>query len=247
VIRQIQNSDAVNGAAPAQSPSVAPATAAGKTTFASHLASQKTAATGGAAAPAPLAKQALTTPAGEEWTPVKGHDHYAKITSGPREGQYINLSRGARRGQTFSIEQRAGKTVHVYGKGATEVVVQAAKDSGKFKGGAVPADATRPKSEEWAPVKGANNYADILSGPRNGLYVNTSGGSRDGMAFQIVKHGEKTFHVYGKGKHRQVIEVHHSSPERSSSSSASNSTSSSAASQATGATGATTGGASPTT
>jgi hypothetical protein len=27
------------------------------------------------------------------------------------------------------------------------------------------------------------------------------------MAFQIVKHGSKTFHVYGSGKNRQVIEV----------------------------------------
>ena len=52
-----------------------------------------------------------------------------------------------------------------------------------------------------------DNYADILSGKRNGLFVNISGGVRDGMAFQIVKHGEKTFHVYGSGKERQVIEV----------------------------------------
>jgi hypothetical protein len=73
--------------------------------------------------------------------------------------------------------------------------------------------------ERWAPVAGAYNYADILGGPRNGLYVNTSGGIRDGMAFQIVKKGGKWFHVYGTGKDRQWIpsdgpkhKVEHSSP-----------------------------------
>jgi hypothetical protein len=35
--------------------------------------------------------------------------------------------------------------------------------------------------------------------------VNTSGGIRDGMAFQIVKKGGDWFHVYGTGKDRQWI------------------------------------------
>ena len=49
------------------------------------------------------------------------------------------------------------------------------------------------------------NYADIIGGPRNGLFVNISGGVRDGMAFQIVKKAGKWFHVYGTGKDRQWI------------------------------------------
>jgi hypothetical protein len=65
----------------------------------------------------------------------------------------------------------------------------------------------RPRGEEWEAVKGVSNYADVVSGPRNGWYVNTSGGSRDGMIFHIVRKGDQIFHVYGKGKHKQFIEV----------------------------------------
>jgi hypothetical protein len=141
--------------------------------------------------------------------PVKGDDNYAKITSGPREGQYINLSRGARRGQTFHVEMRAGKRVHVYGEGDTKTVVAAAKDSGKVHGHHHNNTqvASHGRNETWAPVAGVSNYADILSGPRNGYFVNTSGGERDGMAFQIVRRGGHTYHMYGKGKDRQMVEV----------------------------------------
>ena len=94
------------------------------------------------------------------------------------------------------------------GKGGKETVVKAADDSGKVRAGDAEASAAhRPNRETWAPVEGVSNYADILSGPRNGWFVNTSGGVRDGMAFHIVHRGEKTFHVYGTGKHKQEIEV----------------------------------------
>jgi hypothetical protein len=64
-----------------------------------------------------------------------------------------------------------------------------------------------PRGERWAPVEGHSTYADILNGKRNGLYVNISGGVRDGMAFQIIKRDDKWFHVYGTGKDRQWIRV----------------------------------------
>jgi len=100
--------------------------------------------------------------------------------------------------------------VHVYTRpDGKEKVVEAAKDSGKVHGGKHDVHAARhfPRGETWAPVDGVSNYADILNGKRNGYYVNTSGGVRDGMAFQIVKDGDRVLHVYGKGKNRQVIEV----------------------------------------
>jgi hypothetical protein len=205
VIRQIENSEAAK-AAVQQPKAIAPATAAGKT-FASVLASEKK--------PAGVhEKEAIVAPEGEVWRPVHGDDNYARITEGPRAGQYINLSRGARRGETFTVEHRDGARVHVYaGKNGKETVVEAAKDSGKVRAGEPEAASAshRPRRETWAPVDGANNYADILSGPRNGWYVNTSGGVRDGMAFHIVHKGDKTFHVYGTGKHKQLVEV--STPE----------------------------------
>src|SRR5919202_7054126 len=61
-----------------------------------------------------------------------------------------------------------------------------------------------PKGETSKPVKG-HAYADILSGPRNGMYLNTSGNQRDGQAFVLVKRDGKEFHVYGTGKDRVVV------------------------------------------
>jgi hypothetical protein len=208
VIRQIDTSEAPKVTQePVGHKAVTPATTAGKT-FAAHLAVQKKA---GDTSTKKVHRDPIDAPDGEVWRPVKGDDNYAKITSGPREGQYINLSRGARRGQTFHVEMRDGKRVHVYGKGDNETVVAAAKDSGKVNGhDAAHSSAARlGRNETWAPVDGVSNYADILSGSRNGYFVNTSGGSRDGMAFQIVNRGGKTYHVYGQGKHRQMVEVRH--------------------------------------
>src|SRR3954469_15247459 len=59
-------------------------------------------------------------------------------------------------------------------------------------------------------------YAEILTGPRAGMYLNTGGGARDGEAFILVKHDGREDHIYGTGKDRTVI----SSGAESSSSSA---------------------------
>ena len=61
-----------------------------------------------------------------------------------------------------------------------------------------------PKGEKTTPVKG-HSYADITSGPRNGMFVNTSGNKRDGQAFVLVKRDGKEFHIYGSGKDRLVV------------------------------------------
>ena len=96
----------------------------------------------------------------------------------------------------------------MYTKSGQEVLVQPSTDASDVTPAAKhvkhPPHDLPPKGEQWAPVAGAN-YADILGGARNGMYVNTSGGVRDGMAFQVVKKGGKWFHVYGTGKDRQWI------------------------------------------
>jgi hypothetical protein len=61
-----------------------------------------------------------------------------------------------------------------------------------------------PKGEKSTPVKG-HAYADITNGPRNGMYLNTSGNKRDGQAFVLVKRDGKEFHIYGSGKDRVVV------------------------------------------
>lgn len=156
-------------------------------------------------------RERVAVPEGETWASTKPGAHYARIITGPRTGQYINLTHGERRGETFTIEHRDGKKLHVYKESGTEVTIKPSVDASATTDAAKrakhPPNDRPAKGERWAPVEGHNNYADILEGPRNGLFVNISGGVRDGMAFQIVNKGHKVFHVYGTGKDRQTIQV----------------------------------------
>ena len=54
---------------------------------------------------------------GEKIEPVEGHA-YAEITSGPREGMYINTSGNDRRGEAFVLVDKLGVEYHIYGSGA---------------------------------------------------------------------------------------------------------------------------------
>lgn len=63
-----------------------------------------------------------------------------------------------------------------------------------------------PKLERTDPVEG-HEYAEVVAGPRNGMFVNTSGNERDGKAFLIVEREGRKFHIYGTGADRQVFEV----------------------------------------
>jgi hypothetical protein len=65
---------------------------------------------------------------------------------------------------------------------------------------------TAPKGERTQKVDG-HNYVEIVSGPRNGMFINNTGSKRDGEAFLIVKRHGREFHVYGTGDDRKVYEV----------------------------------------
>jgi hypothetical protein len=67
-------------------------------------------------------------------------------------------------------------------------------------------DLLPPKGETWGPVPGHADYADILSGPRDGFYVSLSG-PRKGQAFVITHSHGKTFHVYGEGRNKITVPV----------------------------------------
>src|SRR5919109_342858 len=68
------------------------------------------------------------------------------------------------------------------------------------------ASSEAPKGERTEKVPG-HNYAEIVSGPRNGMFLNNTGGKRDGQAFLIVKRHGREFHIYGTGEDRKVFEV----------------------------------------
>jgi hypothetical protein len=84
------------------------------------------------------------------------------------------------------------------------------KDKDKDKDKATSADAksstTAPKGERTQKVEG-HHYMEIVSGPRNGMFINNSGNSRDGDAFVIVRREGREFHIYGTGPDRNVYEV----------------------------------------
>jgi hypothetical protein len=63
---------------------------------------------------------------------------------------------------------------------------------------------TAKAAETTAAVPG-HAYADILTGPRSGLYLNMSGNKRDGQAFVMVERNGREFHIYGTGAHRTVV------------------------------------------
>jgi hypothetical protein len=65
---------------------------------------------------------------------------------------------------------------------------------------------TAPKGERTEKVEG-HSYREIVSGPRNGMFINNSGNERDGRAFVIVNREGREFHIYGSGKERAVYEV----------------------------------------
>lgn len=64
-----------------------------------------------------------------------------------------------------------------------------------------------PRGERWEPVPGTSSYADIVSGPRNGWFVNLQEGPRQGELFHRIRKDGREFHVYGEGADRKVIEV----------------------------------------
>jgi hypothetical protein len=73
--------------------------------------------------------------------------------------------------------------------------------------------ASKPPSaaETTQPVPG-HAYAEILTGPRAGMYLNTSHNKRAGLPFVLVERNGVQLHVYGSGKHRTVVEMKRHTP-----------------------------------
>ena len=138
----------------------------------------------------------------ETTKPVQGAN-YAEILTGPRAGMYLNTSGGARDGEAFVLVKRDGREDHIYGTGADRKVITVGKNSTDAKTDTGTKTST---SEKTAPVEG-RAFADIVTGTRKGLYLNTSGNVRDGQAFVLVKRDGREYHIYGTGKDREVFSL----------------------------------------
>jgi len=173
---------------------------------------------------APDGQAAVKLRKGESMTHVEGHA-YAEISGGQRDGMFVNTSGNVRNGQTFVLVRKHGKEYHIYGTGKDRLVVgfhmpqTQSPDStegtgstgGTTSGGGTttkPAndlsDIKLRKGEKLEPVDG-HPYAEITSGPRSGMYINTSQNSRRGEAFVLVQKADADYHIYGSGADRVVI------------------------------------------
>jgi hypothetical protein len=149
---------------------------------------------------------------GERMKAVDGHA-YADIVSGKRKGMYVNTSGNERHGQAFVLARRNGVEYHIYGSGKDRLVVAlkpGAEKKPEAKAPEKPADDAAElklrKGEKAEPVEG-HGYSEIVSGPRSGMYINTSGGARHGEAFVLARRNGVEYHIYGSGKDREVVAV----------------------------------------
>ena len=128
---------------------------------------------------------------------------------------FINTSGNVRNGQAFVLVRKQGKEYHVYGTGKDRLVVgfhvpsstptdTPAPTGGTDKPATDASDIKLRKGEKIEPVEG-HAYAEITSGPRSGMYINTSGNARRGEAFVLVEKSDFDYHIYGSGADREVV------------------------------------------
>jgi len=77
----------------------------------------------------------------------------------------------------------------------------------KAAGSPASADAKKPAAAETTQAVPGHPYAEILTGSRAGMYLNTSHNARAGQTFVMVHRNGVELHVYGTGKNRHVVEM----------------------------------------
>ena len=88
---------------------------------------------------------------------------------------------------------------HIAENAATRAASTRASGSDKkaFKSALETAEITLRKGEEMQAVEG-HAYAEITSGARAGMYINTSGNVRHGQTFQLVHKDGKEYDISGQ-------------------------------------------------
>ena len=113
------------------------------------------------------------------------------------------------------LVRKHGKEYHIYGTGKDRLVVGFHIPSGKADDSSGADKPKRPHTPGLADIKlrtcetvepvPGHAYAEITSGPRSGMYINTSGNSRHGEAFVLVEKADFDYHIYGSGPDRLVV------------------------------------------
>jgi hypothetical protein len=106
--------------------------------------------------------------------------------------------------------------------GSTASTHKSSSGQSSFKSALKAAESTTSSSSSSSPAANAaettqavagHAYAEVLTGPRAGMFVNTSHNKRAGQAFVMVERNGVEYHVYGTGKNRTVVEMkRHSAP-----------------------------------
>jgi hypothetical protein len=65
---------------------------------------------------------------------------------------------------------------------------------------------------ETSQAVAGHSYSEILTGPRAGMYLNTTHNKRAGQAFVMVERNGVEYHIYGTGKNRTVVEMKRHTP-----------------------------------
>ena len=113
----------------------------------------------------------------------------------------------------------AGSTASTHksssGQSSFKSVLKAAESTTSSSSSASPA----ANAAETTQAVAGHAYAEVLTGPRAGMFVNTSHNKRAGQAFVMVERNGVEYHVYGTGKNRTVVEMkRHSAPATTSTS-----------------------------
>ena len=69
-----------------------------------------------------------------------------------------------------------------------------------------------PDVAETTQAVAGHSYSEILTGPRAGMYLNTTHNKRAGQAFVMVERNGVEYHIYGTGKNRTVVEMKRHTP-----------------------------------
>lgn len=146
-------------------------------------------------------RRELRPPKGERWEAVPGRSDYADVISGPRNGSFINLGDGPRRGEVFQRIRKDGREYHVYGEGRDRQVIEVKRR------GPDPERVRPREGETFADVTGHRDYRRIEGGDRDSRYINVSGNERTGRDFEIVERSGRRYHVYGEGDRKLEIRV----------------------------------------